>query len=180
MRIVSGQFKGRKFSPPNNLPTRPTTDQAKEAIFNIFNNNFEFENLAVLDLFTGTGNITFEFASRGVTDITCVEQNFKCCDFIKTTSEVLGISPRIIKADVFKWVEQNKGKKFDIIFADPPYELPHLKTIPALIFNAGILKEGGWLVLEHPKEISFSGEENFAWHRNYGHVNFSVFEVTTS
>ncbi|MFM7021879.1 MAG: RsmD family RNA methyltransferase [Flavobacteriales bacterium] len=177
MRIISGQFGGRRFSPPGNLPVRPTTDQAKEAIFNVFNNNFSFDEISVLDLFSGTGNITFEFASRGVSDITCIEQNFKCCDFIKKTAETLGISPRIIKADVFRWVEQNKGKKFDLIFADPPYELPHLKTIPELIFNAGILKEGGWLVVEHPKEISFFAHEKFSWHRNYGHVNFSVFEI---
>ena len=177
MRIISGEFKGRRFSPPGNLPIRPTTDQAKEALFNIFNNNFEFDDLAVLDLFSGSGSITFEFASRGVSDLTCVEQNFKCCEFIKSTAGVLGISPQVIKADVFQWAQQNTNRKFDLIFADPPYDLDNLKDLPKLIFDAGILKEEGWLIVEHPKEISFKDEAHFGWHRVYGHVNFSMFSL---
>ncbi len=180
MRIISGQFGGRRFNPPKNLPVRPTTDQAKEALFNIFNNNFDFENIAVLDLFAGTGAISFEFASRGVEKITCVDQNFNCCSFIKATAAQLNISPIVQKADVFKWVENNNSRKFDLIFADPPYDLKNLKDIPDLIFKAGILNENGWFVLEHPKDHSFATHPNFKEHRNYGNVNFSVFKTTTT
>jgi 16S rRNA (guanine(966)-N(2))-methyltransferase RsmD len=177
MRIISGQFGGRRFNPPKNLPVRPTTDQAKEALFNIFNNNFDFDNIKVLDLFAGTGSISFEFASRGVSSITSVDQNFNCCSFIKATAEQLGVSLHVQKADVFKWVENNKGRKFDLIFADPPYDLKNLKDILALIFNNEILSENGWFVLEHPKEYKFVEHPNFKEHRNYGNVNFSVFTI---
>jgi 16S rRNA (guanine966-N2)-methyltransferase len=175
MRIISGQFGGRRFSPPKNLPVRPTTDQAKEALFNIFNNNFDFENIKVLDLFAGTGSISFEFASRGVSSITSVDQNYNCCSFIKSTAEQLGVSLHVQKSDVFKWVENNKGRKFDLIFADPPYDLKNLKDIPELIFKNEVLSENGWFVLEHPREYKFAEHSNFREHRNYGNVNFSVF-----
>jgi 16S rRNA (guanine966-N2)-methyltransferase len=175
MRIISGQFGGRRFSPPNNLPVRPTTDQAKEALFNIFNNNFDFENIKVLDLFAGTGSISFEFASRGVSSITSVDQNYNCCSFIKATAEQLSAPLHVQKADVFKWVENNKGRKFDLIFADPPYDLKNLKDIPELIFKNEVLSENGWFVLEHPKEYKFGEHPNFKEHRNYGNVNFSIF-----
>lgn len=177
MRIISGQFGGRRFNPPKNLPVRPTTDQAKEALFNIFNNNFDFDTIQVLDLFAGTGSISFEFASRGVNNITTVDQNYNCISFIKETEKQLGLSLNVQKADVFKWITNNPNKKFDLIFADPPYDLKNLATIPDLIFTTGILKENGWLVLEHPKEHKFAAHPNFVEHRNYGAVNFSVFKL---
>ncbi|MCX6235770.1 MAG: RsmD family RNA methyltransferase [Bacteroidetes bacterium] len=175
MRIISGKFKGRRIIPPNNLPVRPTTDQAKEALFNILSNSFDFENGKVLDLFAGTGGISLEFASRGCPDVTSVELHFKCSQFIKTMSSALDIrSIRVIRTDVFRYIKSSKGK-FDLIFADPPYDLAGLETIPEKVFKAAILNEGGILILEHPKGFDFTGHPCFTDMRRYGHVNFSFF-----
>ena len=177
MRIVGGTHKSRIIRPAKFFKDRPTTDMAKEALFNILNNNFDFEDIEVLDLFSGTGSISYEFASRGCNNITCVEKNFKYTEFIRKTASDFGFtSHKIIKSDVFKYLAKSKNK-FDIIFADPPYDLPELIEIPDFIFNNDVLNEGGLLIIEHPDKISFSRHPNFFEHRNYSRVNFSFFRL---
>ena len=176
MRIVSGKFKGRRFSPPANLKARPTTDIAKEGLFNILNNMVDFEEVCVLDMFAGTGSISFEFVSRGCGSVVAVEQNRVNFSFMQKVMSELGIDEiTAIKGDTFKFVGST-GSKFDKVFADPPYDLPELDTIPDLIFGKELLKEDGFLVLEHPRTKDFSGHPRFFDHRCYGHVNFSFFK----
>lgn len=176
MRIVSGTLKGRRINPPVNLKARPTTDIAKEGLFNILTNEVDFEEISVLDMFGGTGGISYEFASRGCTGITLIEMNQLNFSFIKKTIKELELDSVIdaIKGDSFKFVESKAGK-YDLIFADPPYSHPRLAEIPNLVFEKDLLKEGGMLILEHPKEFEFSDNEFFYRHRNYGHVNFTFF-----
>lgn len=176
MRIVSGKYKGRHINPPKNFKARPTTDFAKENLFNILNNNFDFSELAVLDLFSGTGSISYEFASRGCNSVISVESNFKHHIFIKKTIEELSLhNIRAIKSDVFRYVKSCK-EKFDIIFADPPYELEEIESIPDFIFEHQILKTEGWLIVEHGDKTNFSKHKGFKETRKYGGVNFSIFE----
>ena len=178
MRIISGTHKSRIIHPPKNLPVRPTTDFAKESLFNILNNNFEFADLKVLDLFSGTGNITYEFASRGFAEITSIESNYNCCAFIKKTAAEMNFSNiRVIKSDVFSFLK-NCIAKYDIAFADPPYEMEGIANIPDIVFEKKILNNNGWLVLEHSRKIKFSGHPNLLQHRNYGKVNFSIFKYS--
>ncbi|MGM0377173.1 MAG: RsmD family RNA methyltransferase [Bacteroidota bacterium] len=156
MRIVSGQLKGRRFSPPPSFYARPTTDQARENLFNILNNLIDFEEQRVLDLFSGTGAISYEFASRGAREITCVEKNFGHFRFIKNTAKELGISPplKAVKADVFKFLSRDKGS-YSLIFADPPFDLPQLDTLPELVMNSGRLQKEGIFILEHGPDRNF-------------------------
>jgi 16S rRNA (guanine(966)-N(2))-methyltransferase RsmD len=176
MRIVSGKYKGRHISPPKNFRARPTTDFAKENIFNILNNNFDFSELDVLDLFSGTGSISYEFASRGCISVISIESNFKHHLFIKKTIEELGLqNVKTIKSDAFRYVK-SCNKTFDIIFADPPYELKEIETIPSYIFEHQILKKDGWLIVEHGDKTNFSKQAGFKETRKYGGVNFSIFE----
>jgi 16S rRNA (guanine(966)-N(2))-methyltransferase RsmD len=154
---------------------RPTTDMSKEALFNVLNNHFSFVGLKVLDLFAGTGNISFEFASRGSDNITSIDQDFGCIKFIKQVADEYDFNIAALKSDVFKFLEKNNNN-YDIIFADPPYANPKINEIPDLIFNNNILSEGGMLVVEHPAEISFTMHPNFNKHKVYGHVNFTFFE----
>ncbi len=176
MRIVSGEYKGRTIHAPKNLPVRPTTDFAKESLFNILNNLIDFENTKTLDLFSGTGNITYEFISRGCTDITCIELNYNCCNFIKKTIQELNAkNTQVIKMNVFSFLKNNLSK-YDLIFADPPYDLEELKTLPDLIFEKQLLKENGMFILEHGEYSDFSIHPHFKQHRKYGNVNFSFFE----
>jgi len=175
VRIISGTHKGRIISPPKNLPVRPTTDFAKESLFNILNNNLDFEELSALDLFSGTGSISFELASRGCPSIIAVDNNFKCFAFIRETAEKLGLSAiKAIKHDSFGFITKST-KKFDLIFADPPYDHPLLKTLPDLIFTKPLLLPEGWFILEHSSNDSFSKHPNFIEKRTYGNVNFSIF-----
>ncbi len=177
MRIVSGKYKGRLIKPPKNFKARPTTDFAKENLFNILNNNFDFTELSVLDLFSGTGSIAYEFASRDCISITSVESNFKHQMFIKKTIDDLGLKNiRTIKSDAFRFVKSCHDQ-FDIIFADPPYDLKEIKSIPEFIFSQNILKENGWLIVEHGDKTNFSKEKGFLEVRKYGGVNFSIFET---
>lgn len=177
MRIVSGKYKGRLIKPPKNFKARPTTDFAKENIFNILNNNFDFTELRVLDLFSGTGSISYEFASRECQYVTSVESNFKHQIFIKKTIEDLGLDNiRSIKSDVFRFVKSCK-EKFDIVFADPPYDLKDIDKIPSFIFEQDILEPEGWLIVEHGDKTNFSKEKGFLELRKYGGVNFSIFET---
>ncbi len=175
MRIISGTHRGRAFFPPKNLPVRPTTDFGKEALFNVLNNRIVFEMVKALDLFSGTGSISYELASRGCTDITAVDEDYHCCSFIKKTSEEFNFGGiHVIKNEVFRFLK-NADKPFDLIFADPPYELKRTGELPEIIFAAGLLKENGLLVVEHPKELNFENTAHFLEQRNYSKVNFSLF-----
>lgn len=176
MRIISGKYKGRHFSPPKNLKARPTTDVAKEALFDILNNRIDYEETRVLDMFGGTGSISLEFASRGCPSVTLLEMNSTNYAFIKkTVAELKAEEINAIKGDTFKYVEKCSAK-FDMIFADPPYDHPRLPEIPDLIFQNDLLNEEGLLILEHPKTYCFDSHPNFLEHRNYGHVNFTFFQ----
>lgn len=175
MRIISGKYKGRSIHPPKKLPVRPTTDFAKESLFNILNNSIDFENTKVLD-FSGTGNITYEFVSRGSADITCIDASYDCCNFIKKTLQEFGFKgAKVIKMNVFSFLK-NDISKYDLIFADPPYDLAELKTIPDLIFEQNLLNPEGVFILEHGEFNDFSLHPHFKEHRKYGNVNFSFFE----
>ncbi len=179
MRIIGGEFKGRRFHPPaDNWPTRPTTDYAKEGLFNIITNNFDFEELKVLDLFGGTGNHSYEFISRGCRDVTYVDKFGGCIAFVTKTAATLDINDRlrIVRADVFKFIART-GEQYDYIFAGPPYALPTIDSIPDLIFKYKLLRPGGWMVLEHNPNHSFSNHPNLLQERNYGKTIFSFFEV---
>ena len=178
MRIISGKFKGRRFNPPaNNWPTRPTTDFAKEGLFNILNNTFDFEELKVLDLFGGTGSHSYEFISRGSKDVTYVDKHGPAIDFVKKTAEQLKIKDniRIIPSDVFKFVER-AWQQYDYIFAGPPYGLPALDSIPDIIFDKKLLRGEGWFVMEHNPNHNFTKHPHFFDARHYGKTIFSIFK----
>lgn len=176
MRIIGGTHSRRIISPPKNLPVRPTTDMAKESLFNILNNRVDLFDKSALDLFSGTGAISYEFASRGCNEVIAVEKNFHCIKFIKKTVELFKMDEiKVFSTDVFKFIKST-GKSFDIIFADPPYSLQGIEDISRLIFENNLLNDLGWLVVEHPKEVDLSSQEYFQEHRKYGHVNFSFFK----
>jgi 16S rRNA (guanine966-N2)-methyltransferase len=175
IRIISGTHKSRVIQAPKNLPVRPTTDFAKESLFNILNNYYEFEDLKVLDLFCGTGNITYEFLSRGSKEITCVDESYLCVSFVKKSIEALKMHPaKVIKTDVFSFLK-NDIATYDIIFADPPYDLNGIDRISTLVFEKNLLKENGMLIIEHGPKTNLSGQPHFKEHRKYGNVNFSFF-----
>ena len=176
MRIISGKFKGRRLSPPKNLPVRPTTDMSKEALFNILNNHFNFAELKVLDLFAGTGNISFEFASRGSEPIISVDADYGCISFIKKTTDEFEFNITAIKSDVFKFLEKTKGD-FDIIFADPPYHLPQtsFEEIVNLVTERQLLKEEGLLIIEHSTNTKLTNHPNLVLEKRYGGSIFSFF-----
>lgn len=176
MRIISGTHKSRSIKAPKNLPVRPTTDFAKESLFNILNNNFDFTSLKVLDLFSGTGNISYEFASRGFAEITAVESNYNCYSFIKKTAAELDFkNMKVVKNDVFSFLK-NCMEKYDLIFADPPYEMEGIEKIPALIFENNLLNDNGWLIIEHSAQTKYTDQQRLLQKRNYGKVNFSIFK----
>jgi len=177
MRIISGTHKGRRITAPKNLPVRPTTDMAKEALFNILNNNYSFENLSILDLYSGTGNISFEFASRGAAYIVCVDQDYRCAKFIAETSEALHMQLQVIKSDVLKYLEKVDAK-FDIIFADPPYDfaIETFEQIGSLILKKNMLSDEGILIMEHSKHTDLSSILGFTEKRTYGSSCFSFFK----
>lgn len=177
MRIISGIHKSKRIQAPKNLPVRPTTDMAKEALFNILNNLYYFNELAVLDLFSGTGNISYEFGSRGTENITAVDAHSGCIQFINTTAKMLDLSIITIKSDVFKYLEKANAK-FDIIFADAPYEfeLKLFEKIVALVFENNLLNEEGVLVIEHSKQTDFKNHTRLSYQKKYGGNMFSFFE----
>lgn len=177
MRIISGKYKGRRISPPKNLPVRPTTDMSKEALFNVLNNHFNFSELKILELFAGTGSISYEFASRGCTPILCVDGDMGCVNFIKKTAKEFEFDITALKSDVFKFLEKHKGS-YDIIFADPPYgmEQKEFEKIIELIFENELLDEEGMLVVEHSKYTKLEQMSNFSFQKNYGGSVFSFFE----
>lgn len=175
MRIISGKYKGKNIVAPRGLPARPTTDYAKESLFNILNNQIEFDQLKILELFAGTGNIGYEFMSRGAQSITSVDSDFKSIQFIKKMNKELNLIGRVIRSDAFRFIKSNK-EKYNLIFADPPYALEGIEDIPNLIFKRGILENKGILIVEHDKAIDFSKEIYFDNVRQYGKVNFSFFK----
>lgn len=176
MRIISGKYKGRRIEVPRNITARPTTDFAKEGLFNLLFNRIDFEGIDVLDLFAGTGSISLEFISREAASVISIEQSENHCAFIRKTCKLLDINNLILsKTDVFKFISSTKTK-FDVIFADPPYELERLPEMPDLIFKYQLLKPDGLFVLEHSAKNKFENHPNFSSHRNYGNVNFSFFE----
>ncbi|MDA0176497.1 MULTISPECIES: 16S rRNA (guanine(966)-N(2))-methyltransferase RsmD [Mesoflavibacter] len=179
MRIISGQYKGRRLTAPKNLPVRPTTDMAKEALFNILNNQYYFDEISVLDLFAGTGNISYEFASRGTNNITCVDQNYGCIKYINETAESFEMPISTIKSDVFSFLENHK-QPYTIIFADPPYDFPleEFAKIPELVFQNNLLEEDGLLIIEHSKHTDLSGLAQYSHSKSYGGNMFSFFELT--
>lgn len=175
MRIISGKYGGRTFQPPAKMPyTRPTTDLAKGGLFNVIENNLDIESLKTLDLFGGTGSISYELASRGATDQTIVEKDSNMAAFIQQTGEKLGVKLKIVKMDVFKYIE-NCNEKFDFIFAGPPYALGTIDELPKLIFAKQLLNDGGWFVLEHTPRNSYTNFPFYRAERNYGTTIFSIF-----
>ena len=173
MRIISGLNRGKKITAPANLPVRPTTDLGKESLFNILNNYFFFDKVTVLDLFAGTGNITLEFASRQAIHVTAVDNHQGCANFISKMAGQLNYqNVTVIKGDAFQFTERCK-QKFDIIFADPPYDLPGTEKIVDNVFNNQLLNPDGWLIMEHSREHDFSQHPKFYEHRKYGKLNFS-------
>lgn len=178
MRIIRGTLKGRRITPPKALPVRPTTDFAKEGLFNIIENNFDIEELKILDLFAGTGSISYEFASRGAKQITTIDSNIRCIRFIKATTEHLNIENIIgLKADVFRFLSKSI-QTFDIIFADPPYDIGQDKYLEILnlVMEKQLLQTNGWLIIEHSKKIHFPTLQMPYEHRKYGNVNFSIYK----
>ena len=176
MRIISGDLKGRRINPPAKMPyTRPTTDIAKEGLFNILQNHLDFEGLKTLDLFGGTGSISYELASRGVPDLTIVEKDAQMFSFIKKTAESLGLKNfKVVKSDVFRFIEQCT-ETFGFIFAGPPYALQNIDDLPRLVFDRKLLTEGGWFILEHTPRNDYTGFPFLRSVRNYGTTVFSIF-----
>lgn len=175
MRIITGKYKGRHFDVPRTFKARPTTDFAKENIFNVINAYVDWEEATALDLFAGTGSISLELLSRGCQQVISVEKDRDHARFISQCMEKLSTDEHIlIKGDVFRFLK-SCHQKFDLIFADPPYALPELETIPDLIFQYDLLKEDGLLVFEHGKNNDFSDHPHFIEHRSYGSVNFTLF-----
>lgn len=175
MRIIGGVLKGLRLNPPKNLPVRPTTDLAKEALFNILLNQIEFEGIKVLDLFSGTGNISLEFASRGANLVMSVDRSIQCIHYLKDTARQHKLEQiKTFKADVFKYL-QLETDQYDLIFADPPYDLNQIPEIPKIIFDKNLLKPEGLLIVEHQSLQNLSNHPAFVEQRKYGHSSFSFF-----
>lgn len=176
MRIITGLYKGRHFDVPRSFKARPTTDFAKENIFNVMNGYLDFDDTIALDLFAGTGSISLELLSRGCREVVSVEADRDHAAFIRECVKKLGVDNEIlIRGDVFRFLKSCR-QKFDFIFADPPYALKELPTIPDIIFEKSLLAEGGYFVFEHGKDHQFTDHPHFVEHRSYGSVNFSIFK----
>lgn len=177
MRIIGGRLRGKTILPPNGYKARPTTDFAKEGLFNVLNNEYEMEGLQVLDLFGGTGAISYEFASRGASRVYCVEMLPLHSNFIKSQAAKFGMDNlTVVRHNVFEFLEICH-EKFDIIFADPPYALEDLATLPDKVFSKDILHPGAYFILEHPEEYNFESHPRFIKEKKYGNVHFSFFEM---
>jgi len=175
LRITGGKYGSRIINPPAGLKARPTTDFARVGLFNILNNRIIYEELNVLDLFSGTGSISFEFASREVASVHLIEKDSRNISGIRRMIRELGFENiKAIHIDVKSYLKICK-MKYDIVFADPPYDLPWLENLPDLVIDSGIIKKDGFFILEHPRKIKFSSHKLFFEHRNYGSVNFSFF-----
>lgn len=178
MRIIRGKFKTRKYKIPKNFPSRPTTDFAKEGLFNILENQLYLENLNILDLCAGTGNISIEFLSRESGKVTAVDQNYNCIRHISQVSRELGCSNdiKIVKSEIIKFLSKCEDK-YDLIFADPPYAFTGYSDIIQLVFDRHLLMENGILIIEHGKETDLSDKTHFDFTRTYGNVYFSFFKI---
>ena len=175
MRIISGKYKGRVINPPADLPVRPTTDFAKTGLFNILENRIETEKANCLDLYSGTGSISYELISRGALTVTAVDQNRSCILFMDSTKKKLGIDNlTIVKSDVESYLKRT-SVRYDLIFADPPYDLKIHRTLHELVFSNSLLTEGGWLIIEHSSRESYEDLSHFEFMRKYGNVGFSFF-----
>ena len=176
MRIIGGSLRGKAILPPAGFKARPTTDFAKEGLFNTLDNEFYFDDLDVLDLFCGTGSIAFEFASRGAGEVIGVEMNPANVAFIRKTAAALGVdrTVRVVHQNVFDFLGIC-AKRFDIVFADPPYAIEGLDTIPERVLSRGLVHAGGYLILEHPAEYNFAAHPSFVKEKKYGNVHFSYF-----
>lgn len=175
MRIIGGLYGGRRITPPGSLPVRPTTDIAREALFNLLRTRADLETSYVLDLFSGTGFVSYEFCSRGASRVTAIEQDRACVAFIKNTIDILGLkNMMVIRNDVFRFLKQ-PSLKADIIFADPPYDLPVMNDLPDIILSSSKTSDDGLIIIEHGPRIDFSGHHCFTETRNYGKVHFSFF-----
>ncbi|RHJ82368.1 16S rRNA (guanine(966)-N(2))-methyltransferase RsmD [Parabacteroides sp. AM08-6] len=180
MRIISGIYGRRRFDVPSTFSARPTTDFAKENIFNVIGNLIDLDSMDALDLFAGTGSISFELLSRGCRSVTAVEKNNAHASFIaKVAKELKTDALQLIRGDAFRYLNSAPAKSYDFIFADPPYALKELPEVPALVFERDLLRDGGLFVMEHPKTNDFSGLPYFHQHRVYGSVNFSIFYKKT-
>jgi 16S rRNA (guanine966-N2)-methyltransferase len=176
LRIIGGKYKGRRIIPSGDFRARPTTDFAREGLFNILSNRVDFETIDILDLFSGTGSISYEFASRGASSVHLVDKDPRHIAGIKRIIKELNIENiRPIHIDAIAYLK-TCSVKYDIVFADPPYELSWLKELPDLVMKANVLKENGFFILEHPRSLSFASHKLFFEHRNYGGVNFSFFK----
>lgn len=177
MRIVSGKYKSKRITAPKNLPVRPTTDMAKESLFNILNNLYYFDGISVLDLFAGTGNISYEFASRGTENITSVDANFGCIKFINQTAKELDCEINTFKSDVYKFLEKT-ALQSDVIFADPPYDFSEEQflRIANVVFERNLLNENGILIIEHSKHTDLTSHLKHSYDKRYGGNVFSFFE----
>jgi 16S rRNA (guanine966-N2)-methyltransferase len=176
LRIIGGKYRGRRIEPPSNFKARPTTDFAREGLFNILNNRIDFESSSVLDLFSGTGSISYEFASRGAAQVHLIDKDPKHIAGIKRIINEIGFENiRTIHIDVRAYL-RTCSFKYDVVFADPPYDLKWIKELPDMVTGSGVIKEDGFFILEHPKALSFSNHPQFFEHRNYGGVNFSFFK----
>lgn len=177
MRIISGIYKGKRLIAPKNLPVRPTTDFAKEALFNILNNRIDFQESSLLDLFSGTGNISYEFGSRGCEKITAVDAHHGCVKYISKIAEELDFTITPIKADVFKYLSK-PGTSFDVVFADPPYDFTfeELEKLVTLSFENGHVANDGCVIIEHTKHMDISKIANFMESRRYGGSVFSFYQ----
>lgn len=179
MRIISGKYGKRRFSLPSYFKGRPTTDMAKEGLFNILENRMNWEQIRVLDLFAGSGSIGFECLSRGASEVLAIEKDSRHASFIKSVEETLADSRHKVQTrDALKFIQEAEVvQPFDFIFADPPYALSQLPDLPSMIFGSGLLAPDGLLVIEHPRDISFGDNEFFVEMRNYGSVHFSFFTM---
>ena len=177
MRIISGKYKSRRLKAPKNLPVRPTTDMAKESLFNILNNTYYFDSISVMDLFAGTGNISYEFASRGTKTIYSIDAHFGCIKYINSIAKELELPINTFKSDVYKFLEKTSIQT-DVIFADPPYDFEEeqfLKIVD-LVFTKKLLNEEGVLIVEHSKHTDLTKHENHSYDKRYGGNVFSFFE----
>ncbi|WP_298994458.1 16S rRNA (guanine(966)-N(2))-methyltransferase RsmD [Polaribacter marinivivus] len=181
MRIISGKYKGRRLKAPKNLPVRPTTDMAKESLFNILNNFYYFDGISVLDLFSGTGNISYEFASRGTKKVVAVDGNYNCVKYINATAKEFNFDIITYKSDVYKFLEKTTLQS-DVIFADPPYnfEKEQFIKIADLVFDNNLLLEEGLLIIEHSKHTDLSDHSYYSYQKRYGGNVFSFFEKDTT
>jgi 16S rRNA (guanine(966)-N(2))-methyltransferase RsmD len=177
MRIISGKHKGRRLQAPKKLPVRPTTDMAKEGLFNILNNTYYFDAISVIDLFAGTGNISYEFASRGSKNVVAIDENYNCVKYINATSKELNFDITSYKMDVYSFLEKTTIKA-DIIFADPPYHFETVKFLEIVdrVFQKKMIAEDGLLIIEHSKNTDLSQHENHSYDKRYGGNVFSFFE----